>query len=544
MYDIFFIIKSSKLRQNIIRKRFPLAKFCIVDDENSIQDAFYSAQKRSLTEMFWIVDLDYDVIEDFDFKYDVPTWDEKYVHVFKEATTDSFKGIYLIPKSYHISEKEAEHIFFVNKKEIDVIASKYYKDIFFLTYNANIHDKIKEKFPLANICVIDENNTVKDALYYAQSQSSTSMFWFVEPDHIIDDKFDFNYVVPKWNKKYVHVFKEATTDSFSGIYLIPKSYHISEKEAEKTFFVNKKEIDEVASSLYRDIFYATYDKNLKDKIESRFPTAKILLIDDNNTVKDALYLAQSQSSTSMFWFVEPDHDILNSFDINFIVPKWNKQYVHMFKEEKTEMFKGLSLIPKSYHISEKEAEYVYFVNKKEIDEIASSLVSMDIFFISYDEPNADENWNKLKTRFSNAKRIERIKGIHQAHIEAAKRSSTGMFWVVDADAVLVDSFEFDVSHFAKSTVFSKSVYVFQSINPINDLVYGYGGVKLLPKIITMKIDTSAIDMTTSISSYFYPIPIISNISSFNTDPFNTWKSAFRECVKLSSKIIKNQKDKK
>ena len=35
---------------------------------------------------------------------------------------------------------------------------------------------------------------------------------------------------------------------------------------------------------------------------------------------------------------------------------------------------------------------------------------------------------------------------------------------------------------------------------------------------------------------------ISNITAFNTDPFNTWKSAFRECAKLSSKIINNQNE--
>ena len=33
---------------------------------------------------------------------------------------------------------------------------------------------------------------------------------------------------------------------------------------------------------------------------------------------------------------------------------------------------------------------------------------------------------------------------------------------------------------------------------------------------------------------------VSNITAFNTDPFNTWRSAFRECVKLSSKIIREQ----
>ena len=35
---------------------------------------------------------------------------------------------------------------------------------------------------------------------------------------------------------------------------------------------------------------------------------------------------------------------------------------------------------------------------------------------------------------------------------------------------------------------------------------------------------------------------ISNITAFNTDPFNTWKSAFRECAKLSSKVIDRQKE--
>ena len=33
-----------------------------------------------------------------------------------------------------------------------------------------------------------------------------------------------------------------------------------------------------------------------------------------------------------------------------------------------------------------------------------------------------------------AKRVHGIKGIHQAHIEAAKVAKTNMFWVVDADA--------------------------------------------------------------------------------------------------------------
>jgi hypothetical protein len=56
------------------------------------------------------------------------------------------------------------------------------------------------------------------------------------------------------------------------------------------------------------------------------------------------------------------------------------------------------------------------------------------------------------------------------------------------------------------------------------------------------MDTNKPDMTTSISSKFKAVQEISNTTGFNTDPFNTWKSAFRECTKLSSKIIDRQKD--
>lgn len=163
----------------------------------------------------------------------------------------------------------------------------------------------------------------------------------------------------------------------------------------------------------------------------------------------------------------------------------------------------------------------------------------DIFFISYHEPNADENWQKLKTRFPFAVRIDNIKGIHQAHIESAKQSFTRMFWVVDGDADIVDYFNFD---FKVEDWDTDCVHVWKSINPVNNLEYGYGGVKLLPKKLTINMDLTKSDMTTGISTKFKPIPEVSNITKFNTDPFNAWKSAFRECVKLSSKIIDRQED--
>ena len=161
----------------------------------------------------------------------------------------------------------------------------------------------------------------------------------------------------------------------------------------------------------------------------------------------------------------------------------------------------------------------------------------DIVYISYQEPNADENYEALKSRFPMAKRVHGVKGIHQAHIKAAKKCFTKMFWIVDADALIKDDFNFD---YVVPDHQLEHVHVWRSQNPINDLVYGYGGVKLFPRKLTINMDTSKPDMTTSISRYFNPMAEISNTTAFNTDPFNTWKSAFRECAKLSSKIIDRQ----
>ena len=163
----------------------------------------------------------------------------------------------------------------------------------------------------------------------------------------------------------------------------------------------------------------------------------------------------------------------------------------------------------------------------------------DIVFISYNETYAEDNWNLLKSRFPTAKRVDGVKGIHQAHIKAAKKCFTKMFWVVDADAQLVNDFKFD---YEVDEYNLETVHVWRSRNPVNDLEYGYGGVKLLPRKLTIKMDTSKPDMTTSISSQFKAVEHVSNVTAFNTDEFSTWRSAFRECAKLASKTIQGQID--
>ena len=168
-------------------------------------------------------------------------------------------------------------------------------------------------------------------------------------------------------------------------------------------------------------------------------------------------------------------------------------------------------------------------------------MSYDIFHLSYKETYADDTYSSLKEKFPWARRVKGVKGIFNAHQQCSRQAYTEMFYVVDADADLNSNFDFSY----KPDIYDlDKIHVWRCQNPVNNLVYGYGGVKLFPTAPLKNATDWHIDFTTSVggSKKFRPMPAVSNTTRFNTDPFNTWKSAFRECTKLSSKIIEAQKD--
>lgn len=165
-------------------------------------------------------------------------------------------------------------------------------------------------------------------------------------------------------------------------------------------------------------------------------------------------------------------------------------------------------------------------------------MALDIIFLSYDEPNADENWSKLIEKFSYAKRVHGIEGIRRAHVEASKISSTTFFYVVDGDTEISNTFDFSFKPIISQQQY---MHVWRSKNPVNGLEYGYGGIKILSKRF-FKEDAIDIDVTTSLTEGIIIHDDVASITRFNSDPFRAWRGAFRECVKLSSKIIKGQID--
>ena len=154
----------------------------------------------------------------------------------------------------------------------------------------------------------------------------------------------------------------------------------------------------------------------------------------------------------------------------------------------------------------------------------------DVIFISNGESMADENWRHLKSLCSRAKRSDGVTGRERAYKAAANMSETPWFFAVFAKTEVLSDFKFD---FQADLMQQPKHYIFHSRNPLNGLEYGAMNINLYNRQLVL--DTKpGIDFT--LSAAHEVVPICASISRFNTDPWVTWRSAFREVLKLKQEV--------
>ena len=161
-----------------------------------------------------------------------------------------------------------------------------------------------------------------------------------------------------------------------------------------------------------------------------------------------------------------------------------------------------------------------------------------VYFLYTDEDNLNENWDRLESKTSNAVAVASVGSIFESHKHIASLCEGDRFYVVDADSWIVDSFDFNKT----VELTPKSVAVFRSKNPINGLIYGHGGIKLFSKDCFSAERLDRPDMTTTLADSYIKLNILATEHRFNYNPFSTWRTAFREAVKLSAGINKNNND--
>jgi hypothetical protein len=74
-------------------------------------------------------------------------------------------------------------------------------------------------------------------------------------------------------------------------------------------------------------------------------------------------------------------------------------------------------------------------------------------------------------------------------------------------------------------------YIFNAHNPVNGLEYGHQGLIAYNKKLVLETEEiQGLDFT--LSQPHGVEPVLSGTAQFNTDPWSTWRTAFREVVKL------------
>jgi len=166
------------------------------------------------------------------------------------------------------------------------------------------------------------------------------------------------------------------------------------------------------------------------------------------------------------------------------------------------------------------------------------ITEFDIVFISYDEPNADENYADLIEKCPWAQRSHGVWGSDAAHKAAAALCETNRFITVDADNIVREDFfnvEVDMDKIRESDVIS-----WAGKNTINGLVYGNGGIKCWPVDVVNRMRTheaapandprAQVDFCWNIN-YVQMNNVYCDVMN-NGSPLQAWRAGFREGVKM------------
>jgi len=456
---------------------------------------------KSKNNWFWVIDNDVDVSQDFDFDFVPDTWDEGKTHVWQKLNPITGKeydygGVSLCPKVAQTKGRP-----------------KYIRQVC----------STQKEYPVYTMTADDVKEGVAEFYKKCANKTDTKMFWVVDYCVQVCESFNFSYYPTQWDIKNIHVWQNEYGDH-TDVRLCPTELFLSNDFTEK----------EIVNNTFDDL-------KLMPKQASEMPEWNVYTFDDTPLKQQLIDFAE-QDNNAYFWTVDPNVDTYDNWNAKYKPAVENADKLHVWQKlnprtGKVHAYGGIRLWPNPFldafktSYSSDDIKYSKTVRGKlqYVKDALSVSKPYDIVFLSYKEAGSTTAYERLTARFD-ATWVKDIKGIFNAHKEAANRVKSDMFWVVDADADISEDFDFS---YIPDVYDEEVVHVWASKNPVTGEEYGYGGVKLFNTEQVREATSWGLDFTTGLSKRFKSMPEISCITRFNTDAFSTWRSAFRECVKLT-----------
>ncbi len=352
------------------------------------------------------------------------------------------------------------------------------------------------KSPFANTRQVPFVESYFEVLKSVVEDIQTEYFWFFSSFMNLKN-VDIDYIPEQHEKDQLHVWynthPKGGTNKEGNVMLIPTK--IFKEQMHNIRYLRD----------FKDINYHEHD-NLYQAII----TKTAFNLDDPISA----YKGNDQYYT---WLYNKDLS-------NTLVPKFYPSFWEDVKLYSWGITKDIMLVPK-----QKDLKQFYDIQRSVHYDLNYEVKPMDIVFISYDEPSAEERYEKLKNKFPRAKWCKGIVGQTLAYTSAALMSTTDYFFAVFPKSEMVDDFDFT---FQPDRLRNPCHYIFDCYNPVIDLQYGWGGVILYNKDLVLKsIGNHGLDFT--MSQPHHSVPILSSISHCNETPLLAYRSAFREVIKLS-----------
>jgi len=366
-------------------------------------------------------------------------------------------------------------------------------DIFIMDmggHDANVAT-LAERFPHARIVRYYDNHL--DTIRRCISKARTPWIWVVASCCDYTD-FDFEYRSVPWEAYQLHC------------------WHSGYEKFGDTFLINvdefKKQWDIAMLEWYKEV-------NWHYPGVPRLPWPVLETTTEDVTTE----LKQYKFDTPYVWINQA---------VDFHPPLWSKRAFYSFNDAGS-----ISIAPRDIqaHLVSQIYDYPYIIKQKQ-EYLAPTL--LDIIYISNGEPEAERWYEHLvNTCGCEVKRVMNVDGRSQAYKAAAELSTTPWFFTVFAKLEVVPEFDWA---WQPDWLQEPKHYIFNSRNPVNGLEYGHMGVIAYNKKLVLDTDNPGLDFT--LSKAHAVVPRVSAVAHYNTTPELTWRTAFREVLKLSDDVAK------
>jgi hypothetical protein len=448
---------------------------------------------------FWVIGSENDYT-DFDFAWHAQPWQSGMTHVFG-SQWNKWSDTFLINRwefdrcsKWAKSIEDFPNLNFVKDQQVHAPADAV--DIYVVDHGNKDWDYLTERYRVVRSARYFDNYL--DTLRRLIAGVDAEHIWVVSSlcDYAT---FDFSWQPEAWQRDMLHVFPTAE-QKFGDTFYVPVTAlraKIDELELLDWFETVNYCEDQRVVRWPMTVFEHTADSHVDVVLQSNY--VEPLALFTNRTVD------LRKLPTVSLW-----RDKTKT-----IVP--------------LDAGAGAVIVPKTAISCIKTQLYDYpHIDKTQRQTFTALL--QDIVFISYDEPDADSNWQQLVQRFPRAQRVHGVKGMENALAEAARVSKTPWYFAVFGKTVLAPTFDFE---FQPDYMQQPKHYIFYSENRANKLVYGEMAIIMYNRRLILENYGQEFGLDYTMSFPHEVVPILSTYGNFDTSPYHAWRTAFRETAKLA-----------